>query len=255
MPVTQGQGNPDWTRDETILALDLVQEHWPKIPGKRSPEVKALSKLIRQLPIHVGAEKNEKFRNSDGVYLKLQNLASLHPEKAGRKGLRTSHTDRAVWDELGTDPGRTRLLAEQIAKGIDVIESEPTASIDDADTFEAVEGAVLTRVHRLRERKRGFRSRVVRRVEKALGVVRCEACEAGPMLPGPIGVAMFEVHHLIPLCHAATTATRLGDLVLLCANCHRLIHAVMREDRRHYGLAEYREWLTKCAPKPGRKGR
>jgi 5-methylcytosine-specific restriction protein A len=254
MPVTHGQGNPDWSRDETILALDLVQRHWPKIPGKRSPEVKALSDLIRRLPIHANADKNEKFRNPDGVYLKLQNLASLHPDKADRKGLRTSHTDRAVWDGLGTDPQRTRLLADQIAKGIDVIESEPIDTIDDDDTFEAIEGAVLTRVHRLRERKRGFRSRVIRRAEKAHGAVRCEACEAVAMRAGPIGVAMFEVHHLAPLCNAATTVTRLNDLALLCANCHRLIHAAMRQDDRHYGLVEFREWLVKCASELARTG-
>jgi 5-methylcytosine-specific restriction protein A len=244
MPVTHGHGNPDWSREETILALALVQQHWPKIPGKRSPEVKALSDLIRRLPIHAGVHKNEKFRNPDGVYLKLQNLASLHPEKADRKGLRTSHTDRAVWDELGADPRRTRLLADQIAKGIDVIESDPIDAIEDDDDFEAVEGAMLTRVHRRRERERGFRSRVVRRIEKAYGVVRCEACEAVAMLAGPIGVSMFEVHHLAPLSNAATTVTRLEDLALLCANCHRLIHAAMRHDDRHYGLADFRKWLA-----------
>lgn len=240
MPITHGQGNPDWTRDETILALELVQRNWPKIPGKRSLEVKELSDLICRLPIHRHADRNTRFRNPDGVYLKLQNLASLHHDKASRKGLRTSRTDREVWSAYSSRPDYVRQLAEQIAMGVSLIASLP---FDEAeDDFEASEGTILLRVHRFRERNRGFRSRVIRRVRKLHGELLCDACGNGPRFDSAVAHAIFEVHHLVPLCEAATVVTRLNDLALLCANCHRLIHAVMRQDERHYTLTEFRAW-------------
>lgn len=242
MPVTQGQGNPNWTRDETILALELVQRHWPKIPSPESDEAKALSALLRRLPLHADAKKNDTFRNPYGVGLKLHQLASLHPDKADRQGLRPSKTDQAVWSELGRYPDRTKTLADQITKGAAVLEAEAAETFDDA-AFEAVEGIVLVRVHRIRERAPGFRSRVMQRVEKLHGVATCEACNCTAIRADSVGRAMFEVHHLIPLAQAATTLTRLPDLALLCANCHRLIHAAMKQDSRHYDLDQFREWL------------
>ena len=242
MPVTHGQGNPDWTRDETILALDLVLRHWPKIPGKLSAEVKALSNLLRQLPIHSETKKNDRFRNPDGVYLKLQNLASLHPDKRDRKGLRTSRMDRAVWEAFAAKPDAVRLLASQIAVAIEVIQSEESVTLDD-NAFEAQEGVVLAQVHQIRERKRGFRKRLIRRVEGTHGVVQCAACGLAATNDSSIVYSMFEVHHLAPLSEVATTVTRLDDLALLCANCHRLIHAVMRKESRHFNLIDFRGWL------------
>ncbi|MEO5325233.1 HNH endonuclease [Mesorhizobium sp. CC13] len=42
---------------------------------------------------------------------------------------------------------------------------------------------------------------------------------------GPHGEGFIEVHHLQPL-HTLVDGgkTRLGDLVLVCSNCHRMIH-------------------------------
>ena len=172
MPITHGQGNPDWTWDETILALDLVLQHWPKIPGSKSAEVKALSALIRRLPVHPDATKNDRFRNPDGVYLKLQNLVSLHPSKRDRKGLRTSHMDRAVWKQYWSQPDLVSHLAAQIAKGIEEIEAGPPEDRAADDGFEGQEGAVLARVHRFRERKHGFRRRLLKEVERRYGSLR-----------------------------------------------------------------------------------
>ena len=46
MPVTKGQGNPTWTFEETLLALDLIQRATPRVPGKTSPEVAEVSKTL-----------------------------------------------------------------------------------------------------------------------------------------------------------------------------------------------------------------
>jgi 5-methylcytosine-specific restriction enzyme A len=58
------------------------------------------------------------------------------------------------------------------------------------------------------------------------GELKCEACDflmdrTYHCLPADV----FEVHHRLPLADAmAKVETRLEDLAILCANCHRAIH-------------------------------
>lgn len=67
MAVTSGQGNPKWTREETILALELYFETAPSVPGPKDPRVWGLSELLRSLPYHEGKSRNETFRNPDSA--------------------------------------------------------------------------------------------------------------------------------------------------------------------------------------------
>jgi 5-methylcytosine-specific restriction protein A len=113
MPITKGQGNPNWSTEETLLALDLLLKHAPAIPDKNHPEVKRLSDLLRTLPIHPSESRNDRFRNPAGVSMKLQNLNAC---KTGR-GLSTSKVDRAVWDNFGTEPESVRKIAVAIEDG------------------------------------------------------------------------------------------------------------------------------------------
>ncbi|MFC5863815.1 HNH endonuclease [Acidicapsa dinghuensis] len=39
---------------------------------------------------------------------------------------------------------------------------------------------------------------------------------------------MFEVHHVIPISEIGMTRTKLKDLALLCANCHRYVHRLIK---------------------------
>src|SRR2546428_7519523 len=104
MARTQGHGNPNWTRDETILALDLYLDLRGQIPSEDDNRVRELSALLRRYPYHAVAARRESFRNPAGVAFKLQNLRQV----ATGKGLaNVSDTDRLVWGELGNDPART----------------------------------------------------------------------------------------------------------------------------------------------------
>jgi 5-methylcytosine-specific restriction protein A len=79
----------------------------------------------------------------------------------------------------------------------------------------------------MRERNRGI---VERRKELALaryGRLACEACGFEPAgRYGDRGRVLIECHHTRPV-HTLRPgeSTRLADLALLCANCHRAIHA------------------------------
>lgn len=123
MAVTSGHGNPKWSRDETILALDLYNQCAGRIPSDKDPRVINLSKILRSLRIYQDAASRPSFRNPDGVAFKLQNIRSV----ATGHGLKNvSKTDRQVWADLGGQPEKVRSLAQEImasAKGLDELDS------------------------------------------------------------------------------------------------------------------------------------
>lgn len=233
MARTNGHGNPNWTRDETILALDLYFELSGKIPPGSDERVKALSELLRRFPYHAEASKKESFRNPDGVAFKLQNLRQIAPGK-GLGNL--SETDRAVWAELGALPAAVKSLASLIRAGVTASESAEPASPD----TEFVEGRIVSELHSRREREPKLRERLLS-ARRVGGKLFCEMCGAPPLSNNAeINEAHFEAHHIIPLSHTGTRITRLSELALLCANCHRLLHRAIAIEKRWLTIVEGR---------------
>ncbi len=230
MPITKGHGNPRWTFDETILALDLLLIRLPGLPRKAGQQVLELSRILNQADFHGPSEGTETFRNPDGVYMKLIQLqtallrATTEPE---RKGLEPSLLDVQVIEKYGRQPEMVRSLADAIRAAIQVLPDLEKEGADEDQDEEFTEGRSLTRLHRVRERSRGIRSKVISAALKNGGLV-CAACgEKPPQHLGSAGEAMFEVHHVKPLASLASNAqqrTKLADVALLCASCHRLIH-------------------------------
>lgn len=121
MAVTKGHGNPAWTRDETVLALDLYFEPDANVPSPKAPEIKSLSDLLRSLPYHAEAAKQPTFRNPDDVAFKLINIRQL--ATGGGLG-NVSNMDRQVWAEFGQRPDHVRQIADAIKTGITIVGSE-----------------------------------------------------------------------------------------------------------------------------------
>lgn len=219
MAVTQGHGNPNWTRDETLLALDLYLTLKGQVPSPKSPEIKALSEVLRALPYHVEAAKQPTFRNSDGVGFKLMNIRQV----ATGKGLgNVSNMDRMIWAEFGQRPNDVHQIATAIKAAIALTGKEALPDVEQ----ELPEGRILTALHIRRERNPKVRKMLLD-ARRPVGI-QCEVCDLSrPDLEMSIQEAMFEAHHLIPLAEAGERKTKLPDLALLCACCHRLIHRVM----------------------------
>ena len=229
MAVTKGQGNPNWTRDEIILALDLYFEFDGKIPSGNHPKVQELSRLLRAFPHHSQAARQESFRNPDGVAFKLQNLRQL----ATGKGLgNVSKMDGLVWNEFGKDSGETKRLADLIRSGIEVSENEIEV-VDEEEIFS--EGRVVTETHKRRERNPNIRKNLIAKLIET-DSVKCGICGLKPT--NPISEAVFEAHHIIPLSEARKEQTKLKDMALLCANCHRMVHKAIAIEKRWLSIIE-----------------
>ncbi len=96
----------DWTREEIIMAIDLYVRagamNGGPIPGRGSRDVIELSTTLKRLSAYPVEMWSDKYRNPDGVYLKLTNLRAI--ETGGMHGMNAfSQLDAAVWREYVGD--------------------------------------------------------------------------------------------------------------------------------------------------------
>jgi 5-methylcytosine-specific restriction enzyme A len=215
--------NPPWTRDELLLALDLYLRRRPQLPGADDPDVQQLSALLNSMPIHTVRPDLERFRNPNGVSLKLANFAALDPQYPG-VGMRAgSRLDAQVWDRFADHPDE---LTRVVAAIYDTVAALlPAVPEPDDDEFEAEEGRLLTRLHRHRERNASLVRRKKDAVSRTHGRLACEVCGFDfATRYGDLGSGFIEAHHILPLAAAGPATTRLADLALVCSNCHRMLH-------------------------------
>jgi 5-methylcytosine-specific restriction protein A len=218
--------NPAWHRDELILALDLYFRHSPLRISEGHPEVQALSRLLNALPIHGQRPDAARFRNANGVYMKLCNYLRLDPGYRG-KGLRAGGVlEEEVWRDFAGDRARLAATAAAIkdrASAPDPAEhiSEP---VDDEEEFP--EGRVLFRAHRARERNRTLVARAKQWAQRRSRRLVCQICRFDfAARYGRLGEGYIECHHVVPISQLRPgSRTKVADLALLCSNCHRMVH-------------------------------
>ncbi|WP_385631085.1 HNH endonuclease [Streptomyces sp. SudanB135_2055] len=219
--------NPDWVRDEVILACDLVMANGWRGLDAHDERVVELSKLLQLLPIHAAADRNEKFRNPNGVARKTFDLATRHPDYKGQ-ATNGSATDVRVLHEFLARPEVMTKTARLIRLSVTTGELQTLSQHDYDETGDeegAPEGRLLLRRHRARERSRRLRERKIQSVLRRGGNLACEACGFDfEEVYGDRGAGYVECHHVVPLHEAGEATTRLRDLALICANCHRMIH-------------------------------
>ena len=217
--------NRPWGRDELILALDTYLALKSRTPSPTLPEAQDLSRILRQIPPVAGENRNENYRSIASVVMKLMNFRSLDQTYPG-VGLKASgKADKDIWRVFAADRERLRLAALAIRE---TIEQTNMASVFiEPDIQEAPEGYLLTQTHIARERNRHLVKRKKASVLAARGRLTCEVCNFDfEDVYGPRGNGFVECHHTKPV-HTLRPGdiTRINELALVCANCHRMIHA------------------------------
>ncbi|OBZ10928.1 EVE domain-containing protein [Bacillus sp. FJAT-26390] len=140
-----------------------------------------------------------------------------------------SETDiSSAVDHLSTGTGRSIhiVIIASLLRYSENLYQEDTDFSTDEEGEEYPEGKVYYRLHRMRERK----PRVVKQAKalflKKHGRLYCEVCEFDfTAVYGDRGKDFIEGHHkkMVSEMKAGET-TKVEDLALLCANCHRMIH-------------------------------
>ena len=221
--------NPTWTRDELILALDLYFTTPAARGSKNHPKVIELSDFLNKLPIHSGIKPGETFRNPNGVGMKLSNFLRYDPDYKGKGLERGSKLEEEVWNMFSSDQKYLRSVAEAIKSNYSVLGDSPIVTDEEyPDELEASEGRVLTRVHRRRERNSRLVATKKKKVLAETGGLVCEACGFDfEQTYGNLGKDFAECHHSKPVSELKPgEKTKLTDLRIVCANCHRMIHRV-----------------------------
>ena len=156
--------------------------------------------------------------------MKLSNFLRFDPNHEGVGLARGNRLEEEVWKNFSGDREKLADVASLIrASAESTITHDPTEG-DSED--EASEGKILTRMHKRRERNSGIVKKKKRSVLESEGALRCEACGFDfKEAYGELGAGFAECHHLVPLADLKSgSVTRLSDLAILCANCHRMIH-------------------------------
>lgn len=152
--VTSPGQNADWTHDEHVVALDLYMTNPASPPGKESQEVRDLSALLNALGRRSGLAMTEKFRNANGVYMKMMNYRRLDPrfQSQGKAGLtRGAKGEEEVWARYANDVIALRAAAAAIkARFTDQFNGAETGSSANADGIDlAAFDAAWARFNRL----------------------------------------------------------------------------------------------------------
>ncbi len=114
-------------------------------------------------------------------------------------------------------------LAESAIKNV---ENEANDVVDDDLIQESLEGRIKYVIHKRRERNRELTTAKKRTFLKRFGRLYCEVCGFDyEQTYGAVGEGFIECHHVVPIStYKDESITRLDDLKLLCANCHRMVH-------------------------------
>jgi 5-methylcytosine-specific restriction protein A len=94
------------------------------------------------------------------------------------------------------------------------------------DDEEFPEGKELTRLHKQKERNPKVVQKKKNQVLHSNGKLACEVCGFDfAKFYGKLGYGFAECHHTIPVSKLFDgQKTKLSDLTIVCANCHRMLH-------------------------------
>ncbi|WP_280478452.1 HNH endonuclease [Nocardia asiatica] len=221
---------PAWRLEETVLACDLLAaNNWVTIP-EADPRTAELSRLLRTQWDYAACIPSMRGRNS--VHQKLEDLRTAHPDYPGT-AKRGGALTRRIAAAFATEPARMHALAAQLRTAGRLDDAEPNVDLGDDKTLDrpvdavisAIEGTVVRRLVRSRERNPRLRAEKIARARADRGHIGCEVCGFDfEKVYGPLGDGFIHVHHLIPLHVTGEIQTTTDDLVLLCANCHQMVH-------------------------------
>lgn len=129
--------------------------------------------------------------------------------------------------------GKVNALQEQIfgltnaASATKMEEAEAKPAVEEEEIY-GVEGRLLTRIHVYKERDKGFAARAKKFYRNKNGAkLLCECCGMDPVaLYGPNGERCMEAHHKVPIEELQPDSiTRVEEMTIVCASCHRVIHS------------------------------
>lgn len=157
----------------------------------------------------------EVLKNPDNRTFLLEKRDSLHNLFYALRENQFAYAQGAYFTKLDID------LVKLISASIEL---ENSTSSFDEETFP--EGKNVTRIHTSKERNIKLINQVKQKFKNKHGTLFCECCKFDFVKTyGSIGKDFIEAHHTIPV-HTLQDdhKSKIEDIILLCSNCHRMIH-------------------------------
>ena len=156
--------------------------------------------------------------------MKLGNFSGIDPEYKGIGLSRGSKLEQEIWDEFANHPYKLNMVASAIRNQYVYVKEIHTAYNLDEEEF--LEGQLLTRLHKQKERSSRLVKLKKEDVLQKTGKLLCEVCGFDfESVYGSLGSGYAECHHIVPLADLnEEKKMKLSDLAIVCANCHRMLH-------------------------------
>jgi 5-methylcytosine-specific restriction protein A len=220
--------DPEWEYDELVLTIDQYLNTNVYVEAS-DPAILALSDLLGRLPVH----DRDVDRSPDAVLGMLHRWKAIDPAHWEEFDPRFegpgppwgTAREKAVWVRFITQDASLAELDAAVAS-IRALAEEGAADLSPVDDeSEVIEGRLLFRHHRMRERDPEITRRKKAAIMERLGRLACEVCDFDfAAAYGQLGEGFIECHHRLPLATAGIRTTQLDDLALVCPNCHRMLH-------------------------------
>lgn len=223
-----------WRAGESsgVIAIGRLHELPIQISAVKLPEALGedlwRTEAIAPSDIKVGVEIEEVRLSCEEGMLE-RNTLKIHP--AIQKSRIITYPQGTVF----------KLRAEESEALENMWDASPTVESSDA-TYSAPEGTPQLKTHFRRERSRKLVERKKEQFKKQYGKLFCEVCGLSfeDMYPPSLGSNFIEAHHKVPLSEVeGMVRTTLDDLMMVCSNCHRMIHRTLNSEGNLKLLVEH----------------
>lgn len=213
--------NTSFTRDEAILALDVLCFTNELRLNKESKEIIELSELLNDLPIIPLPARHNNFRSSGGVNGQLSKFKSSYNKS--KKDPDVGSIFYEIADEFDGKKDELHKIACAIRKNREFFKTATFGSEFEGADFP--EGALLFYLHRVLEARDG---------RKTAPAETCEICHLNlAEVYKPIPGGFLQNHLTVPITELdGSKRYKADDFITVCPNCHAALH-------------KRRPWVTK----------
>lgn len=201
-----------WTRDEAILALDVLFSAEGKPLSMDNPAIIELGALLQRLPLIPTHERPDTFRNVAGV---SRQLSTLQWGIKNNKATSIGDVFYEVYNQFKDKQEMLHCIAQAIRRCVELIRHIEFATKGESEEF--YEGILLENVHRYMEKRYG----------NDYLAMRCSICSLDPQYIYTMsGDKTFLQAHLLipPEQYEPDMKLSKHDFITVCPNCHTMLH-------------------------------
>ena len=199
--------NASFTRDEVILALDVLYRNGGVAPLADSAEMQSLSELLHKLPIHPLGTRKKDFRTPTGVQAQISRYQHRYSYMVGAMFYEIDAEFENRHEEL-------HLIADAIRRNVESFNQTIFGDPLEGDGFP--EGMLLGHLHRIVE---------TRDSAKLSSGNRCEICQIDTMEIYPGCPSLMTMHLTVPITALdGKKRYKASEFITVCPNCHAALH-------------------------------